>query len=204
MQGYVPQSGDIAACYARDWSSRLISLGTYWPLSPTGLRVGPSHVALIAPRRTYGVSELFWYESTTKCPRECLIAGEKVSGVQVHKIEDRISDYVDNGGKVAIYRSRRDLSTEQSFDLEQMLLEQMTARVIYDMGGALSSGTRGLRWLLNQCAACNSDLFCSDQIADLLMEIGKLQRGNSNSYTPGRLLRVLVRQNTYYRLQVIQ
>lgn len=194
---YVPQAGDIAACYGRDLQSRIISLGTYWPLSPPGLRFGPSHVAIMAPY--WANQNLFWFESTTKCQRECLWSGSPVDGVQMHDINDRVSDYQSGGGRVDIYRLSVPLRDHQSAILTDLLMDQLRRGVRYDMRGAVSSGARITRYLLNQFGVSNQRLFCSDQLSVLLMELGKLRRTNPNGFTPGRLLRELVRNGVYWR-----
>jgi hypothetical protein len=200
MPQYQPQPGDIAACYGRDLQSLIIRLGTYWPLSPPGTRLGPSHVAIMAPRYD-DTDHQYWFESTTTCGRKCLAAGQLVDGVQVHEWQGRVGDYTARGGKVVIYRlSPSDtLSVDQVNHLRGMLLDQLMDGVRYDMTGAISSGARLTRWILNQVGVSQQRLFCSDQIAALLMRLNKLNRGNPNSYTPGRLLRVLVRHGVYRR-----
>lgn len=204
LQFYAPQPGDIAACYGRDPLSLLITLGTYWPLSPSGLRFGPSHVAIMAPGSGM-IEGPLWYESTTMSPRKCLFRSEQVRGAQCHVPVDRISDYTQRGGRVVIYRlSRHDsLAPHEASRLQSMLLDMMVEEYDYDLRGAATAGLRGTRWLLNQFGKHNRDLYCSDKIAYLLMRLGRLTPGNSNKYTPGRLLRVLVRNAVYTRHCVI-
>lgn len=208
MRTYEPQPGDIAACYGRDPLSLLITLGTYWPLSPPGLRLGPSHVAIMAPG-TGLAPGMLWYESTTMSPRKCLFRGEvegrAARGPQCHWPADRISDYTQRGGKVVVYRlSRHDaLSSPESYRLQSMFLDMMAEDQDYDMRGAATAGLRGTRWLLDQFGKHNRDVYCSDAIAYTLIRLGRLADGNSNKYTPGRLLRVLVRNARYTRHCVI-
>jgi hypothetical protein len=205
MQGYHPQSGDIAACYGRDLSSLAIRARTYWPLSPSGLRLGPSHVAILAPGPSIHGPEPLWYESTTMCSRDCLMRGEPVSGVQVHDWGDRASDYTSRRGRVVIYRLSpgESLTEQEQRQLQLMLVDMIADQIEYDMRGALTSGTVVWKWLSNQFGRHVGSLFCSDKIALLLMRLSRLKRGNTNYYTPAGLLRELVRNGVYQRHCVI-
>lgn len=205
MRTYEPQPGDIAACYGRDPLSLVIRIGTYWPLSPPGLRLGPSHVALMAPGPPSRGHEQLWYESTTMCNRECLMQGEAVSGVQVHRWADRAADYTSRGSRVVIYRlvPGETLAAEDAHRLKLMLMDLVAAQIDYDYRGALTSGTWLCKWIGNQLGRYTGSLFCSDQIAMLLMRLNRLRRGNPNYYTPAGLLRELVRNGVYHHHCVI-
>lgn len=205
MRKYAAQHGDIAACYGRDLMSLTIRAGTYWPLSPPDLRLGPSHVALLAPGPPVHGPEPLWYESTTMCNRECLMRGESVSGVQAHRWSDRASDYTSRGGRVVIYRlvPGEQLQAAEAHRLKLMLIDLLAEQVEYDYRGAMASGTRLCKWIGNQFGRYSADLFCSDKIAMLLMRLSRLRRGNPNYYTPAGLLRELVRNGVYTRHCVI-
>jgi hypothetical protein len=176
--------------------SRLIRWGTAYPLAPAGLRLGPSHVAIGIRHE----GQTLWAEATTLAARPCLIAGQMVSGCQVHQPEDRIADYVEAGGRVVVYR----LSPVNQLDRgETMLLTKIVLKhfvlpgVRYDYGGAVLSGTRLLQLTSLFPSAALDSLFCSELIAALLMRLGRLGRDNPTRYNPARLLRRLVRDGTY-------
>mgnify|MGYP006200327081 CR=1 FL=1 len=75
------RAGDVVACYGTDLVSRCITYLTAWPLAPRGLRLAPSHVAVIVPWD--GHNRLAWAESTTLTGHTCLARGERVKGWQV-------------------------------------------------------------------------------------------------------------------------
>ena len=131
--------GDIAACFGRDVTSRLISWGTASLLAPAGLRVGPSHVAIICEY----LGQPVWVESTTRCRHSCLIRGRRVAGVQTHTIDERVADYVEVGGSVDQYRLTpiNRLSPAETELLTEILLRQFVANeVTYDSPGHFSRG----------------------------------------------------------------
>lgn len=202
MHGYDPQPGDIMACYGTDFASRFISLVTAWPLSPRGLFFGPSHVAIVA-KRYLSIDRLYWYESTTKCRHKCEFSGEDDNGVQVHKIRQRVEDYTSRGGKVVVYRLVRPLESYEAAIIEDELFYMLEQQDQYNMYGALSSGGRILRWLFNQFGwARRTHIYCSHMLARLLSlkDVERLRltsNDHPNRYTPGKLLRVLVRAGIY-------
>ena len=183
-------AGDICACWAPDAVSRVISLGTMTPFAPRGLRYGPSHVAIILPD-SGGIGE--WVESTTKAPGG-------ISGAQAHSANQRVRDYVEAGGRVECYRpSPIDAFTLEEYRLMREMVEYHFLRrnVGYDLGGALISGTRVLKFSRLFKANLES-VFCSELIAALLMRFARLGRRNPTRYNPASLLRELVRAGTYF------
>jgi hypothetical protein len=195
------QPGDIAACWGGDLAGRGISLATASLLAPRGLRWGPSHVAIIARR----ADRSFWIESTTLSRRACSIRGRIVPGVQAHAPADRLSDYRAAGGHVAIYRliPIESLSTAETRLLERLLLDHiLPSGAAYDLGGALLSGTRVFQFSRLFPGADLTRLFCSELIAAVLMRLGRLPRGNPTRYSPAWLLRTLVRNGTYQRVDL--
>ena len=190
------QPGDLAACYGADRVSRGITWATVNPLAPAGLRLGPSHVAMIVPQLQGGS---LWCESTTLCARPCLIRRRPVSGCQAHLPADRIADYLASGGRVDIWRlSRIDrLQPGEIGLLRDLVLHQFVGHGIgYDLGGALLSGRR-LRTLPRLMCADLEQLFCSELCAAVLMRLNRLCRENPSWFNPARLLRRLFGQGTY-------
>lgn len=195
------KAGDIAACYGTDRPARLIQWETVSLLAPPGLRLGPSHVAIIAATKALARgnrSQLVWCESTTLCDHPCLFRGRPVSGIQAHWPEQRIADYVDAGGRVAIYRLRPFdiLLPSESRYLMQQLHGLLHQRIDYDYRGAAISGTRLYKWL-GHLAADEQTLFCSELIAALLQRLGRMNRSNPTRFNPASLLRELVRTGVY-------
>lgn len=203
MNGYIPKPGDIAACWGVDLQSRIISLGTGRLCAPEGLRYGPSHVALIAP--DFHKTRLLWYESTTKCGRDCIFHQKPISGVQVHRIEDRVEDYNEHGGQVVIYRMVDEaLLEEHDYDyMGRMLLDYLHDDIPYDMRGAIISGLRVTCRMLSLLGVSRRHLFCSDMIASVLMRVDLMNLSDPDSFTPAGLLRTLVNDGKYRRLKAL-
>ena len=191
---FVP--GDIAACFGGDLTSRVISCGTASLLAPPGLRIGPSHVAVIAEHD----GSPLWIESTTLSPRPCRIGGRTTAGVQAHHPHQRIEDYRLNRGVVHLYRLVEidRLSQAESQLLSRILVDHFVRRSVqYDYRGAILSGTRVFQLTRLFPGADLQQLFCSELIAAVLMRLGRLPRGNPTRYNPARLLRTLVRNGTF-------
>ena len=205
-QPYAPQPGDVFACWGADPLSRAISLETSSLFGPSGMRFGPSHVAIACPRWfPHDHRVCYWWESTTLASEPCLEAGHIVSGCQVHEIEARIREYASGGGCVSVYRLTRfdALTATETRQLRNLLGETVgcsgdTPRdpVTYDTAGALCSGTRLIRRFTlwhNQL----EELFCSELLAAVLQRLGRLCRQNPSSFTPAKLLRRLLTEGTY-------
>lgn len=191
------QPGDIAACFGTQPLSRLISACTAWPFAPRGLKLGPSHVAIIG--RLSG-SRPGWFESTTLCSRECLIRDEPVQGCQVHYPQDRVADY---GGRVLQYRPHPAwrFQTDERVALSLMLADCVRNETGYDTRGALLSRSHVLQHLSCLAGEPLADLFCSELIALVLQRFGRLcPNTHPGRFHPGSLLRRLVRTGIYQRV----
>lgn len=192
------RAGDIAACFGTDATSRMIQFCTYWPLASAGLRIPPSHVAILSPDER---GKIRWWESTTLSDRPCLSNKKPVNGVQVHQIEDRITDYLTSGGKVVIYRLVQidELDPTEVARLYRMLQRFVNRRTSYDAAGAAISGLRVMQLLRLLPAANNDRLFCSELISAVLQRLCRMNRDNPTRFNPGRLIRTLVYEGTYRR-----
>ena len=196
------QPGDILACWGGDLLSRVVSLGTCWPVGPTSLWLPPSHVAVICDYR----DQPCWVESTTLCRHSCLVSGKPIEGVQAHLPELRIDDYLEHGGRVELYRLSPidSLSSAESDLLTRILFRYLVGRVRYDKRRAALSGSK-VFWLMQSCLPRSSreEMFCSQLIARLLMRLNRLNRANPAWYNPGRLLRRVCWDGTYERVGVV-
>lgn len=194
------QPGDIAACYGRDLVSRTISWGCASLIAPRGLRLGPSHVAMICHQH----GRPLWVESTTLSPRPCLVRGEPVAGVQVHDPMDRVADYLCAGGRVDIYRlvDFWRFTPEESDALTYWLVDYCVDRGIsYDMSGAILSGRRLTVRLLPWLGADLHTLFCSELVAAVLARMNRINHSNAARFHPARLLRRVVSTGHYERVR---
>lgn len=184
--------GDLAACYGPDPIGRVISYATASLVPPM---LGPSHVAFITDHCQHG--RRIWVESTTVCPRPCIVNGTYHAGAQAHDPLDRIRDYVEAGGRVDMYQPTdlRDFTLHELNRIREILLDQFVANQIrYDLRGAMISGTRILRFLPGDDV---ERLFCSELIAAMLAALGRLNNGVAGRYSPHRLIKELVRTGVY-------
>jgi len=194
------EPGDLAACYGADAASRVIRWGTFSPFGPSGLRFGPSHVAIICQ---YGGQPL-WVEATTLCRRPCLVREQVVSGAQAHDPDERVADYENDDGRVERYRLTEisSLSSDESQLLSRILIGHFVRRGRrYDLCGALLSGTRAFQLSRLFPAADLASLFCSELVAAVLMRLNRMNHANPTRFNPARLLRELVRTGKYRRLE---
>lgn len=191
------QPGDIAACFGTGPLSLAISTATAWPFAPRGLKLGPSHVAIIG-RLTGGRPG--WFESTSLCDRECLIRDEPVQGCQVHAPEDRVADY---GGRVLQYRPHPawQFGTDERVALSLMLADCVRNETGYDTRGALLSRSHVLQHLSCLAGEPLAALFCSELLALVLQRFGRLcPNTHPGRFHPGSLLRRLVKTGIYRRV----
>lgn len=188
------QPGDLMACWSGDAIGRAITLGTMQPWAPRGLRLGPSHVAIVCRHR----GQPLWVESTTLCDTPCAITGRPMVGVQTHLPEDRLPSYA--AGRVVRYRLTpiNRLSDAESSLLTHILLHHFLGRASpYDLSGAVLSGLRCGRIVRAVLGADLGEVFCSELAAAVLMRLGRLNRADPAGYSPARLLRRLVRTGVY-------
>jgi hypothetical protein len=193
------QPGDLVACYGADWISRFIRWVTWSAWAPAGLRLGPSHVAVISESDR----GLLWVESTTQCPHPCLIRGQRVSGCQAHDPEVRSRDFLNSGGFVEVWRLTdiNQLNREERLLLRGILFRHFLIHPVgYDFGGAILSGARTIRWLGLLPGTDLDSLFCSELVAALLMRLNRLNHANPTGFSPARLLRMLVMLGKYHRV----
>lgn len=205
MGSFTAEPGDVFACFGADSVSRLISWQTAVPWAPAGLRLGPSHVAIASELEATRGAGLVWIESTTLTSRSCLVRGQRVHGCQVHSIRDRISDYVDGGGCVDVYRltpiNRLPAADvrELAMDLEWYVRQAFG----YDAASAVFSGTKIIRAvdkLFSFWTPAPHSVFCSQLLAAELQALGLMNRDNPQRFHPGRLVRQLVQQGVYSRV----
>ncbi|WP_437188459.1 hypothetical protein SH668x_001906 [Planctomicrobium sp. SH668] len=193
------QPGDIAACHGTDWTGRIIRWGTASLFPPWQLSLGPSHVAILCRWR----GEMIWAESTTLCSTPCLVRNIPTEGAQAHWPEERVSDYLEMGGRVDVYRLThfQRLTPAESQLLTRLLLDEfIEPGVSYDLGGALLSGTRVFQYSKFFPGANLEQLFCSELVAAVVMRLNRMNHANPSRYHPARLLRELIRIGGYQRV----
>ena len=209
MKRFEAEPGDLFACFGGDLVSRFISWQTASVIAPAGLRLGPSHVAIASPLEGAVFSGCLWVESTTLARRACVVRGERVNGCQVHRIADRVGDYLDGGGACDLYRLSpiNALGKRAARELGRDLSWYVSQRVGYDAASAVFSGTRLIRaadGLLSFWRPNSQSVFCAQLIAAELQALGLANRENPQRFNPGRLLRTLVAQGVYYRVGALK
>ena len=111
-----------------------------------------------------------------------------------------MKDYLEQGGRVVRYSLTpiNTLTTLETHLLMKILINHFVcARVDYDLGGALISGTRVWQLLHSFPGADLDRLFCSELVSAVLQRLGRLNRANPTRHNPARLLRQAVRQGVY-------
>lgn len=187
------------ACWGTDRVSRVISIGTFRVLAPSGLRYGPSHVAMVAKHWKLGP---LWCESSTLSKQPCELRGERVDGCQAHPIDRRVIEIADAGGRVEVYRLAPifELDTHESGLLADIVFRHLIDKGIrYDWPHVLLAGTRVIKRTALMPSESRDAVFCSEMVAAILMRLGRLCVGNPTKYSPADLLRELVNSGTYYR-----
>ncbi len=122
----------------------MIRVATWSPFGPPGLRLGPSHVAMISDSEQGPV----WVESTTLCPHPCLVRGERVSGCQAHEPHLRVGGLRECGGTSRVFRLAPFIcwgETSNCVAADPVPPFFVWDPVGYDVGGAILSGTRAMR-----------------------------------------------------------
>lgn len=188
--------GDLLFFTGTDWTARVIRAATAYPLRVIGPVFGPSHVGIIVPD---GKQSLL-VESTTLAKSPCLLNGRRVAGAQAHVPEERIAEYLTAGGSVAVYRLADDerLTADEIVVLHHVATRMVFDGLPYDLGEALLSGTRWLRWFAPQ--ADSHSLYCSELCARILRRLGKIDRDRSAWLSPHALQRRVVIEGAYERV----
>lgn len=179
--------GDLLFHYGTDWKSRVIEYGTGLP---NRMLKAPSHVSGVIP--WHGADRLL-LESTTLCDQPCAVNGKRISGVQAHVPELRISTYP---GTVWLCSLKREC---QLTDTEKDLLVRRATLYLgepYDMHGAIESGTHWLQWL-GLTGADLGSLFCSALWARLLMLCNRMNWAPCKQFNPAGLMRTVLRNGTH-------
>jgi hypothetical protein len=193
---YNPQPGDVFACWGTRFASWVIRLMTVRPR----LWSPPSHVAIAADVQ----ERLVWFESEFEARRPCLVSGRQTRGAQCHPIEARVGDYLDSGGRVAVYRLVDDdaLNDTDRLRLEFMLANYCRRGLSYDYRGAVLSGTRVFQATSWMAWSQRESLFCSGMLTSVLMRMcpPRINRVNPRRMNPGRLLAKLLSEGTYFHL----
>lgn len=173
--------GDLLLFLGADLTSRVIEWMTW----------GPSHVGIVAQHETGPLL----VESTTLCPWPCVLQGVSVSGVQAHRLEERIATYPGKVQRISLAPAWRLAETESQL-LSKMLFTHWIGRP-YDLRGAILSGTRAFKWSRLMPYPDLGSQFCSELVAAVLMRLGRMPLSNPSAYNPGSLLRELRRCAIY-------
>ncbi len=168
--------GDLVGFSGYSAAGLLINLGSF------GVPFfGLSHIGVVAEFAGRAVI----FESTTLCKRPCLIQKARVSGVQCHPIDERISEYF---GKVWRYPLSCILTSLQRRRLSEFCMNKIGTP--YDMGGAFRSGGKVFSWLEGKLYGQDMQyLFCSEFCAAAHRYIDVFRNVNSSRWSPNSLIR---------------
>lgn len=188
------QHADILACYGRDALSRTIEVCTGSPtIKPPFWRRGPSHVSIIANSPRGGDSVLALWEATTLCDQDDIITGKPKSGVQVHRIMDRLRAYPGEVRRYSLVPSWK-LDKREKDLLLDILIHHHTAG--YDYRGAGLSGTRIWKLFRGYNPNPMAD-FCSELCAICLQRIGRMAICNPSRFNPANLISSILGSGLY-------
>lgn len=148
-----------------------------------------SHVMLVTDHPYFSYPVIC--EATSRCNLPCIVQGGLVSGVQFHRIRDRVLTYP---GRVWHYRLRRPLDVRQRIALSRFC-QSITGRQ-YDWVGAARARHTVLAAMERQIEGEDlSKLFCSETCAAGWEAVGILDRDeNASAWSPNRLGRFAVRK----------
>jgi hypothetical protein len=133
------------------------------------------------------------WESTTLCRLPDMLTGERVQGVQVHGIEERIASYNGSVYHLPLVPSWR-LAYDEWSVLTRFLAHHKGGH--YDYEGAAISGSRVFKFLENRWPDQKS-IFCSELCAAGLMRVGRLPVSNSSLFNPANLVRAIQSTGTH-------
>ena len=186
--------GCVLEFFGHDYVSRGIEVVTGRPtLRFPFWELGPSHVALVADDPNYRDGVLALWESTTLCPLADEITGTVKTGVQVHRIMERIKAYPGSIRSINLVPSWKITTSERRL-LTEFLLHHH--REGYDYRNAGLSGTRVYK-LLRHVYPNPQAVFCSEFIALALQRIGRMCITNPAVYNPANLVRSLRASGVY-------
>lgn len=173
--------GDLLAFVGTDLAAAVIQLGTF---SLPGL--GFSHVGVAS----FLHGEPLIYESTSCGRPPCIRAGQVVSGVQAHRLDDLLDATA--GQTVWHYPLRRQLYAHEQDRLAYFLDTHIG--LPYDLAGAVRSGGFVFNVLQSVLRKENlSALFCSELVAAALVDVGVFQTKSASRWSPNKLVRALRR-----------
>ena len=178
--------GDAIGFSGVDLASDVINLATWgWP------RRGISHVGIVTDDPRHGICLA---ESTTLAFRPCLIRGERVNGVQLQPLQERIDEY---GGRVWHYPLRVPLQWPESESLNKYLLDLAGSKCAYDLIGAVRSRTTPYAIVQRWKHGCEDlhTLFCSELLAAAWNRVGVFETKNASGWSPNAILREAVRKD---------
>lgn len=153
-------AGDVLCFAGREWTSRVIALGTCkFSQLFTGRWI--SHMGVIAPWN----GKVMLFESTTLTSLPCEIQNAVVTGTQAHSPYTRLADYQ---GRAWLMRPRRKVSEAQAEALAAFCLQSIGAP--YDYRQAILSPVPHWVKRLGWIAPDQSLLFCDELVSMGLMD----------------------------------
>jgi hypothetical protein len=127
-------------------------------------------------------------ESTSLCPRPCVVQKRMVQGVQLQSLRLRILEY---RGRVYHYPLAMGLADNTRRYLTAFVQEFLGTQ--YDFRGAIAARHTPFARLFRRAENLD-ELFCSEWVATCLRRVYRLKSDNASAWSPNGLMRHLVRQ----------
>jgi len=176
------QPGDVIGFSACNPKGTLIRVCTGGLICTGGL----SHVGIAVDWP--GFRKPLICESTSLCREPCVVAGETIRGVQLHRLRSRILIYP---GLVWHYPLADVLLPNGSRMLTDFARHYLGRP--YDRKGAIAARHTPLARLFRKPENLD-ELMCSELVAVCLQRLGLLDTDNASAWSPNGLMRHLVRQ----------
>jgi hypothetical protein len=175
------KAGDIILFSGRGFISNFIKLGTWSKWSHVGIMLNDKELI----------------ESTTLSDVKDVITGEKISGVQIVDIEERLKSFE---GKVSIRRLKRELSDLNKIEILCEAMEFHGRPYEDDTWELLKSG---IDWLPSRSNDLDT-IFCSELVAILLASASIYYdfRKKFNDYSPKNISKVA--KDKYFKMEVLK
>lgn len=127
-------------------------------------------------------------ESTSLCNLPCVATRQRIKGVQVHYMRERIATY---RGRVWHYPLARPLSPRESYWLTDFTLRHLGTE--YDRRGAIAARHTLLAGLFRRPENLDR-LFCSEWLAAAMRYVNRFHTDNASAWSPNGAVRAMLRE----------
>lgn len=193
---------DILAVYNQDRRSRIASWMNSGFCADVSLIRAPSHLGVICMHE----GKPLLVESSSASDSPCVITGESAAGCRACFAYQRIPQYLRANVNLRLFRLTEmdSLSSAESELLTKILLDHFVReKMDWTQGIPKLTAVSIARDDLMRSTLDKNAVFSTSMIAKILMRLGRINRKNPTSYSPGSLLRQLFNDGTIrYRGQL--